>query len=474
MKNKLRCLQILLLLCFSVTWVQGQTPQLKAYEYDSIIIGSNTFRYGLLKPNDIEPGKKYPLILALHGSEWYFSANSDDPQMPLYQWNLLWSDNYPFYMGQCWSSPEIQAKYPAYVLVPHISDHYIINESRVNPWYTDSALKFVNTLMYEAIANEQVDTNRIYVTGHSIGGHATYLSLFKLAHKVAAIAPMAGWNTDWLTNKIENDKFRNVSVWNFHHGKDSPTSLKKLFSKFQSQGYSVVYTQTLIDTVYNMSQVDIQTKINNRHRYLTTEYNGDKPELGYHFAMEFASQDTLFHKWLFNQYLIDEDATLITHLSPETYELNWSVKNPSDTVEIWFRENNDWELVTKGVFAQSRIALSDYLTENRLQQGYVRVASINSEGFMYGKDEQEVEDNTSGTSELHKGVVKVFPNPASDIITITTDNFLMAQVYDLSGRLMMNGYQNRLDVSSLTQGVYILKVFNKHHKSFTQKILIHE
>ncbi|MEO0294458.1 MAG: prolyl oligopeptidase family serine peptidase, partial [candidate division WOR-3 bacterium] len=41
--------------------------------------------------------------------------------------------------------------------------------------------------------NFNVDTNKIYLTGHSMGGHGTYFIGFHFADKFAAIVPSAGW-----------------------------------------------------------------------------------------------------------------------------------------------------------------------------------------------------------------------------------------------------------------------------------------
>jgi len=58
----------------------------------------------------------------------------------------------------------------------------------------------------------------------------------------------------------------------------------------------------------------------------------------------------------------------------------------------------------------------------------------------------------------------VFPNPTSDMLTLSSDGKLIrsAQVFDLSGRMLINLNQNSnistVDVSSLSVGMYILQL----------------
>jgi len=79
--------------------------------------------------------------------------------------------------------------------------------------------------------------------------------------------------------------------------------------------------------------------------------------------------------------------------------------------------------------------------------------------FVFEKDNLlSVEEN-----ELNK--VKLYPNPANDFINISNlddiSNYEIS-IYDMTGKLMFEGNQStKIDVSSFTEGVYLVKLINK-------------
>lgn len=67
--------------------------------------------------------------------------------------------------------------------------------------------------------------------------------------------------------------------------------------------------------------------------------------------------------------------------------------------------------------------------------------------------------------------IKLFPNPAHQMITIKGGTMLTANVYDLSGRMIktFTVNNNKLDVSSLSNGVYIIQMTDVHGKPYESK-----
>lgn len=83
----------------------------------------------------------------------------------------------------------------------------------------------------------------------------------------------------------------------------------------------------------------------------------------------------------------------------------------------------------------------------------------------------------TGTTNIKKNSFSVFPNPASDYVYITTENTnktLFANLYNLSGKLVLSTViqDNKLDVSTLTGGLYILKLSSEKDSYQPVKILI--
>lgn len=71
-------------------------------------------------------------------------------------------------------------------------------------------------------------------------------------------------------------------------------------------------------------------------------------------------------------------------------------------------------------------------------------------------------------SELNKDI-KIFPNPAKDYINIKTEltEEFAIQIYDLQGRLMKTENENKINVSELQPGLYLLR-FISDLKTYTQ------
>lgn len=110
-----------------------------------------TMLYSLFSPENPEPGRKYPLVLFMADA----STPGTDVKSPLLQG----------YGGLVFASPEAQAKNPAYVLVPQFSG-VAVNDAYEHTPEADAVIN----LLEAVVGNNAVDTNRLYVTGQSMGG----------------------------------------------------------------------------------------------------------------------------------------------------------------------------------------------------------------------------------------------------------------------------------------------------------------
>lgn len=121
-------------------------------------IDSSCQYYALLPPSDFEPEREYSLILTLHGA------------------NVKAENQVNAYVQKDW----------AYVVAP-------TNRRRFGfDWQDWGRLDALEVL---GIAKNSlpVDTNRVYLTGHSMGGHGVWHVGLAHADMFAAMAPAAGW-----------------------------------------------------------------------------------------------------------------------------------------------------------------------------------------------------------------------------------------------------------------------------------------
>jgi predicted esterase len=78
---------------------------------------------------------------------------------------------------------------------------------------------YVKEMIKYAKANLQIDTNRIYVTGLSLGGGGSWVYAFENlqnAQSIAAVAPVCGTDDGWDANACASAGAANLPIWAFH------------------------------------------------------------------------------------------------------------------------------------------------------------------------------------------------------------------------------------------------------------------
>ncbi len=72
-----------------------------------------------------------------------------------------------------------------------------------------------------------------------------------------------------------------------------------------------------------------------------------------------------------------------------------------------------------------------------------------------------IEASFDGVIEAQASIVKVYPNPANDVLNIVTTGNVEYQLINSVGQVVMSGNVDgsaRINVSGLNSGVYFLKV----------------
>lgn len=141
---------------------------------------SGKLNYRLMSPAALQPGKRYPLIIVLHGSGAI--GNDNNSQLGA--------------LALSWSAPAIRQRYPAYVLVPQFAER----SANYAPSATDGLLAAkpgpnLPTLraLVEALKPQfAIDTDRIYVTGFSMGASAATQAVLQDRKMYAAAAAFSG------------------------------------------------------------------------------------------------------------------------------------------------------------------------------------------------------------------------------------------------------------------------------------------
>ena len=175
---------------------------------------SEKLNYRLRYPENFNSEKKYPLLLFLHGSE---GRGNDNEQQ-------LWDANG---IG-AFSKQKIATKHESFIFAPQVP----ANERWVSTnWNTDNyrlvPISSSMRLTFEALDsfidnNKNIDENRIYVLGLSMGGWGAWDAISRRPNFFAAAVPICGGG-----DPEQAIYFKDVNIWAWHGEQDNVIDVKK-------------------------------------------------------------------------------------------------------------------------------------------------------------------------------------------------------------------------------------------------------
>ncbi len=146
----------------------------------------DTLPYRLLTPENQQKGKKYPLVIFLHGA----GERGTDNEKQL------------VHGGQMFLNPVNRMEYPAFVIAPQCPpDGYWAYNSRPASFESDKMPKdpeispvfaSLKELIDSYLSRGDVDTDRVYIMGLSMGGMGTYDMVCRFPDVFAAAIPICG------------------------------------------------------------------------------------------------------------------------------------------------------------------------------------------------------------------------------------------------------------------------------------------
>lgn len=130
--------------------IKTEVPEFKQLEFTDSETGK-TLKYNLFSPKGLDDGKDYPLVLFMADA----STPGTDTTRPLTQG----------YGALVWATDEFQSKNPCYVLVPQYSG-VAVNDAYEHTDEVDIVIRLLKSI----IATKNIDPDRLYTTGQSMGG----------------------------------------------------------------------------------------------------------------------------------------------------------------------------------------------------------------------------------------------------------------------------------------------------------------
>jgi len=194
----------------------------------------DTIVYRLFVPREYDKNVKYPVVLFHHGGGG--GGN----------------DNKRNFEGPCpkeWANAERQAKHPAFIVVPQIPRNRNRNrdddQSRTEIMRTH--IQTIHEILDSLEKEFSIDTSREYVTGLSMGGECTWMSIIERPDRFAAAIPIcAGDRFIGMTAKDRGRMFAQFPLWIVHGDADDVISVdvsRKVVQALKDAGGKPVYTE---------------------------------------------------------------------------------------------------------------------------------------------------------------------------------------------------------------------------------------
>lgn len=130
--------------------IKTEVPRFTQFIYDDSVSGKQ-LKYNLFSPKELKSGEKYPLVLFMADA----STPGSDFTTPLTQG----------YGALVWATDQWQAEHPCYVLVPQFSG-VAVNDAYEHTPEVDAVIRLLDNV----VDGHEVDSDRLYTTGQSMGG----------------------------------------------------------------------------------------------------------------------------------------------------------------------------------------------------------------------------------------------------------------------------------------------------------------
>ncbi|MBE6787968.1 MAG: hypothetical protein E7537_06445 [Ruminococcaceae bacterium] len=176
--------------------------------------------YCLYLPENYTKDKKYPVILFMHG----VGGVGSNYVGAVYSFNTVFQNSADIVKNAIILAPQ----------APDSQGYWPIDQ--------DGWGSVAMRLLLEIEKTYSCDTNRIYITGNSMGGHGTWNLLETYGEHFAAGIPICGWG-----NPLNAPKLKNIPIWIYHGDQDPtvPVTASKLMHKAikTAGGKKVQYTE---------------------------------------------------------------------------------------------------------------------------------------------------------------------------------------------------------------------------------------
>ena len=183
----------------------------------SVQVHDKESRYVVYVPREYDPSRPWPLIVFLHGS----GERGEDG---------LWQTD----VGLGHAIRQWPERFPCLVLMPQCPKDILWDEDK-------AAMDIIDATLDKTLRDFNVDPDRIYLTGLSMGGFATWIYGAQHIDRYAALMPICGGG------RTEDAKaLAKVPIWVFHGADDDgiePEESRRMVRAITAAGGTIKYTE---------------------------------------------------------------------------------------------------------------------------------------------------------------------------------------------------------------------------------------
>jgi predicted peptidase len=193
-----------------------------------------TLLYRLFKPDPYDRTHRYPLILFLHGA----GGRGNDNQSQILDGDLT---------AAGYATESIQSQYPCFILAPQCpTDQRWVEvdwsaQTHTQPSHPSDGLRLTMELLSHLQQESSIDPHRLYITGLSMGGYATWDLITRYPTLFAAAVPICGGGDETTAHRILR-----LPIWAFHGAQDPAVPVarsRNMVSAIRRLGGTVMYTE---------------------------------------------------------------------------------------------------------------------------------------------------------------------------------------------------------------------------------------
>ncbi len=192
---------------------RGGTPTATGFLTKTLEVKGQAYVYCVYVPRDYDPAKAWPLVLFLHGVGERGTDGLLQTEVGIGRAIRRWPD-----------------RFPCLVVMP---------QCPTSVWWTN-VIELMDRSLAETREAYNIDPNRIYLTGLSMGGFGTWMYGAMRADYFAALVPICG------SGKTDDaSKLAQVPIWALHGSDDTrvkPEKSREMVEAVKKAGGKVKYT----------------------------------------------------------------------------------------------------------------------------------------------------------------------------------------------------------------------------------------